>query len=646
MTALDTVVETTRTGQIRLTVPEVPRQPHPTGQQEPCSACAVAGVDRQGVSRDGPGSSPLCMSCWRGRRQRRARHERQELAAGLWEGLGEAEAAAACQACGSAEPVPDCWLCAWSWLAAAGAELEYELAAEAAEAVEFERIAARSEAEDRVEAVEAWIERLRAVLTGYAAGGRWGRWGRAVELLAELAARDAAARTTARGRPSWLLHVGGVLAVDSNYRSGRGGMPGRARTAELVGCSEGAVTAAWRRSVRVLGWAERVKIGGRLPLAERMAKHRWNDRAEFDIVPAHLGDPAVRAPYVPVALGVLGELLEHALAVLADAQETLDELRARTGRWTDWPERVRRTRLRQAVTRVRDKITAPLAALALTANICAPHTVSKGEYFSSCSWWGLQYTPPIMIHSDVCRGRPTSGRDQSGASRSSTESRSGDLESWGSRRGRWDTAPCLERPRTLEGSCDKPRRRGVRRPEWAEWAEPMARDLRKLWPWLAADRPARVAAVLGAALGPHWTAAALVRHATRCGWMVPDQPDRPLGYLKTLLTGVLTCEVEPPYPARRTIEARRDAVAADAQTRQADRASWCGRCDRHRRVEVDDHDRTVPCPRCSPAATARLAEPAGDDWPEVTQPGAGLPPTPAGAPGRWIRKAARMRASR
>ena len=321
---LAVAVETARSGQIRLAVPEVPRRSYATGLQVRCEPCAVAGVYRLGMPRGDVDSPPLCMSCWRGQQERRARREKQDLARRLWEGIGEASAAAGCVACGEPEPVPECWLCSYSWIAAA--RVEHKLAEEAQVAAvetEFARIRERTAAERRVEELTAWIERLRSTLEAYAAGRGQGR---AVELVADLLAREAAARTSSRGRPSALAQVGAVLAVDSDWRSGRRALPGRGRTALLAGCSERAVSSAWKRG-EALGWSVRTRQGRRLTLVERVDLGRWNDRAEFDLAPLHRGDATARAAFVPAALGVLGELLQHALGLWEQAQADLDELR-------------------------------------------------------------------------------------------------------------------------------------------------------------------------------------------------------------------------------------------------------------------------------------------------------------------------------
>src|SRR5438552_3301246 len=92
-----------------------------------CAWCASRA--RGGVVRDGPGSAPLCRRCWRGREQRRARAEQDELERLLWEAAARVDAAVAaetaetagtvgpaCAACGEMEASPACWLCGYAWL--------------------------------------------------------------------------------------------------------------------------------------------------------------------------------------------------------------------------------------------------------------------------------------------------------------------------------------------------------------------------------------------------------------------------------------------------------------------------------------------------------------------------------------------------
>ena len=148
-------VQPGRNGQLQVALPGVSRVRYATGQQDACVPCAAAGVVRQGVSREGPGSVALCMSCWRGRELRQARAEQAELDRLLWEEIGELETAAeleeTCPACGAREASLSCWWCGYAGLGQARAEFDAKQAAEVAAVDErFERSAAVSEAEDRV----------------------------------------------------------------------------------------------------------------------------------------------------------------------------------------------------------------------------------------------------------------------------------------------------------------------------------------------------------------------------------------------------------------------------------------------------------------------------------------------------------------
>ncbi|MFI2667586.1 hypothetical protein [Micromonospora carbonacea] len=536
-----------------------------------------------------------------------------------------------CGACGSAHPVPECWLCGWSHLAAARAAQEAVDAAEAArEAERFALLAQITEAEGRVDDLAGWVARLRAAVDGYPAGS--GR-SRAVELLADLLARDAAARVTMRGRPGALARVAGVLAVDADWRSGRRAMPGRARSAELAGCTERAVTAAWSRAAG-LGWAARTEAGRRLSLAERVETGRAQDRACYDLVPLHRGDVAARAGYVPAALAVLADLVEHAGALLAAAQEHLDGLRARAGGWVERREAARRVEVRAAVTASVEWVRGMVRAFIDGGNLFPPHVVSQGEYLSSCSYRGLAFSPPIAPAASGGRQSRREGR----ASRSST---SGGRPGWsgcaGSRR--------AQRPRPAQTVTAGPRARRAR-PQWTGWAYELARAVQGRWAWLAGVPLARVAATLGAALGPDWTAQALdawVRRARSRPLLV--EPRDPLAYLRAVLEDVLTGRDAPPHPAARHTRHQRvlAAMQAAVQPERRDQARAAG----------DERDLAAVRPgERSPAAEAALAAirartpghlrradraalldgPAtgGGEcvWPDVAQPGSGLPHAP------------------
>lgn len=678
-------LETTRRGQLRLAVPGVPRQRHPTGQQEPCTRCAAIGVPRLGVSRSGPGSPPLCMSCWRGEQQRRARVEAQRQVAQGWAEVGAAAAAAACPVCGPGEggQLPDveallpgpaveiarvrrrrdehrdrpaparggCWWCGdRSWLANLRWQFELDqAAAPAAEQervdAEFARIAAVAEAEATVADLTGWVARLQRILTGYARGNGWGR---AVELAADAYARLDAARTSRRGRPPAVPRlVATVIAADSRYESGRQALPGRERTAWLIGHSDRAVYNAWQLLAGHEDdrWARRTRIGGRNSLERRAETGRWNDRAEFDVRPLLRSpiDPAARAAYVPEALTTLGRLLEHAQQLLDAAQAELDGLHAPTGHVPDWGDHARRAQARQATQRVVAATATPEAAAKISRNICRSHSVTTGECISSCFGWGLRFSRPTVIHARHCRARwPADGR-RDGASRSPTKKGSADLERHGTSPARL-RPPSLERPRTPDATGGTPQRSRPRvRPSWAYWAYDLAREFIPRVSWLQAERLPAVAAVLGARLGPEWTAAAVL------AWLVEarprpllDQPDHPLKYLAAVLDEALTVEdLVPPYPARAHTEYRHQLAIDQHHAAQARLAATL--------ADYDDRDAAAAAAtgtglaafqaeRARLAAARRTRSPLGhrgdpDDagagpgeaWPPVAQPGAGLP---------------------
>lgn len=619
------VLTADRSGQLGLGVPTQARRRRvfPTGQQTACVRCAAAGVDRQGVSRDGAGSDPLCLPCWRGPRDRKATGQRRRLVADLRERL-DVDEPTGCAVCGSAHPVPECWLCGWSHLAAARAAQEAADAAEAARvAEEFARVAELTEAEARVDELAAWVDRLRAVVEG--------RRDRPVWLLADLLARDAAARATTKGRPGVLPRVAAVLAVDADWRSGRRAMPGRARTAELAGCTERAVTSAWSRAV-ALEWATLTSAGRRLSLAERVETGRAQDRACYDLAPVHQGDPAGQAAQMPAAAAVLADLLEHAAALLAAAQEELDGLRARSGAWTERPEERARAEARRAVAasvaRVRDAVRQATTAPIDAGNLFPPHMVSQGEYLSSCPYLGFVFSPSTA--SAASGGRRC--RRAKRASRSSTSAgRPACREGAGSRR--------VRRPRSPQGASAVPQAARPR-PPWAAWAYPLARAVQGRWTWLRSVPLPRVAATLGAALGPDWTAEALdawVRRARSRPLLA--EPRDPVAYLRAVLEEALTGPAAPPHPAARHDRHRRALVveqaAADRQHREA------ARVDRDQDAVARPGRRSAAAEAALAAIRARTsghlrradraaaldAAPAGDvDWPAVARPGAGLPP--------------------
>lgn len=582
--------------------------------------------------------------------------------AAYWEGVGGVDAgddglvsvaeveAQACPVCGQDEPGPTCWLCSYTWLAQARREFAAELELDALEvAARFEAIEAVAVAEARVAGLVGWVERLRGCLDAYGRARQGGR-GRAVELLADLMARDSLDRVTLRGRPGSLYRVAAGVAVDADWRSGRRSLPGRARLAELVGCSERAVTSAWRRA-EDLGWMVRIRQGRRLSLVERRELARSNDRAQFDIVQLHRSeiDVEIRAEWVPVALGVLGDVLEHALGLLGEAEDGLETARARYGSWTDWEERVRSARRRKTVERVLAEVCSWPAATLHSANIFPPRMASQGEYSSSGSWLGLRFSPSIMIRFEGGKDSASGGRKLNGASRSSTKA------GRGTRCGR-DGASCgggggggegcgsqqVEQPRTDQGG--RRRSRG-RSPGWASWAYPLARELTRWWPWLTRSPQPWVAATLGATLGPDWTPQAIVDLVRqRCGPLAPDGDiHAPAAYLRELLHQALSGPMAPAHPARVSDQARRAQVVEQATTIREHAGVV--------RAEATERDATAVPASASSAASAmaalRAKLPAGrrradrvavlggprpaeaalaEAWPPVAQPGAGLPP--------------------
>ncbi|MGY4900057.1 hypothetical protein ACWEEK_31320 [Micromonospora aurantiaca (nom. illeg.)] len=611
------LVETTRTGQARLVAPAGARRriTHPTGLQTACVSCASAGRDTQGLPRDGDGSDPLCIPCWRTRTDAARRRHAAELRAAALDVVDPA-----CAACGEPDPSPACWLCGYSWLAEQRATFERDQAAAAA-AVEarFAQLAERTRAEQTVAELTAWVDRLRTTIEQCATGGRHER---AVHLLADVLAREAAARVSSRGRRSKLALVCGVLAVDQAARITR---PGRARTAELAGVTERTVTDCWARA-EALEWMRRTVQGRRLSFEARCATGRTYDRAEFDL--AHLGGPeraAARAPYLPVALLVLDDLLARALVLLEAAHDDVDAHAARAGELTDHAALARRAQLRAAVAAARDTALtgAELIASAQLGNFFPPRVAPQGEYFSSCLFRGLVQPPKIA---PPASGVPSRG--EGGASRSSTR------EGRGAHR--------VARPRTRQGQCANPRRPRPR-PDWHGWAYDLARAAQRTWEWLEAAPLPRVAATLGSRLGPDWTIEALldVVGRARGGRELLAAPDRPLGYLVALLDAALTGEAEPPHPARRrerhlqeTAAARRrdvvDQAAAVATARDAARAEWAAR------EQARQAERAGPGAGRHAALAAARAAARGDhaaaraaaveDWPHTPKPGEGTPP--------------------
>jgi hypothetical protein len=621
-------LETTRAGQLRLDMPGLGRRPYPTGQQTSCERCAAAGVARLGVSRAGPASPPLCVPCWRSDQDRQNRAARRRQVAQGWDEIADLD----CPVCGPGPPDVGCWWCGdRAWLDGLRWVHERDQAeAAAAEAArvdaEFARIAEASAAESRVADLTASRDRFRDdVLARYRAGSG----GRAVEHLADYLARDAAGRTSARGRPPVALtRVVAVLAVDADWRSGRRAMPGRDRAAELAGVSKRAVSDAYRAAAASpTPWAVRTCTGGRLSLERRRATGRANDRASFDLSPLSRSPiaPDVRAGYVPQALAILGQLLDRAQQLLDEALAELDALR--TADPPDWAEHARRAHSRQDTRRALAEITPAVAPPRLDPNICTPHPVAKGECVSSCPYRGLLFTHSTVIHSRECPAGPAGGRRETGAPRSPTKG------------ARWPghAAPGVlpgqaralaqRRPagpfRAWDGSA-APRRRV--RPSWASWAYDLARELIPAVPWLAdaawlpgPDGRNRllpcVAATLGRRLGPAWPAPAVLA-------LLPDEVDAvdPLAVLAASLDRALTGDQAPPYPARRYDEYRRARAAVAHAAESARLAATLAELDAHAAGSTGAGLAVFRAARAQMVTAT-----AGEAWPAVTPPGGGLP---------------------
>jgi hypothetical protein len=514
-------------------------------------------VAKQGLPDRFPGDpTPLCQGCWRREERSRAKAAQREQLARAWDdaaALEEAIAAETCAACGSPEPTPQCWLCAWSWLQQPAQQLDVDRAvAAAAVEAEFARIAARAVAQAWVDEVVTWLGRLHMVLTAYTSPRPADRGrGRAVELLADFMARQKGARTAARGRPSHAAYVAAVLAVDADYRSGRRALPGLENTVAFAGVKRRTVSAAWKEA-QELRWARRTNPGGRCSLAKRAETGRWNDRAEWDLIPLHRSDPAARAPYIPAALAILTELETHGQAVLAAAYDDLEATLQTTGTCTDMPEMVMRAQARTAAAKLRAAVAAWLLP---SLNSCHPHTVTTGMSIYSCLYLGKDLDPTISITAVTGSHSirwPRSGRgrakNQDGASRSSTREAVFDL-------GLTDGAVPDPQPRT--------------RAPWWDWAPQLTNDLLDLWPWLRNAAWKAVAATLGSRTGPDWTAQALTAFVTeRNGRPILMTPAAPLAYLIRLLERAFYGMGVPPCPARLRTEYVRKATAAD-QARQA-----------------------------------------------------------------------------
>ncbi|GAB1646908.1 hypothetical protein KRMM14A1259_73310 [Krasilnikovia sp. MM14-A1259] len=362
-------------------VPPSLRALYDTGQQEPCGPCAAAGLDRRGVSRDGPGSPALCLSCW-GRRQRSAprRGSLTPEEAGWVAELAEQLACEACrpqppttpdlppsavqerrrwrrlqQARGrdrSRRPAPPrrtgCWQCAdAAWIASARAVHDDDQAQAGAEAARVNelrvvhRAAMRrvARALKRLGYVQRWRDRVGGVveamprLTKTGPRGRLqmrqgpGGQARAVWLVADFLARMADERATrglsSRGRPPQHPLVVAVMAIAADPAAGQRSMAGLGPTALFAGVVTKTVTTSWAYSVQV-GATVRDEVGRTCGLAEREETGLRRRRSVYHFAPLE-ESPFDLTPFLPKAATIVARLLQRAVELVDERQAVLAE---------------------------------------------------------------------------------------------------------------------------------------------------------------------------------------------------------------------------------------------------------------------------------------------------------------------------------
>ncbi|WP_242625391.1 hypothetical protein [Krasilnikovia cinnamomea] len=361
-------------------VPPSLRAPYDTGQQEPCGPCAAAGLDRRGVSRDGPGSPPLCLSCW-GRRQRSA-PRRSSLTPEEASWVAQLAEQLACEACRpqtpttvdlpptavqerrhwrrlqqargrdrSRRPSPPrrtgCWRCAdAAWIAAARAVHHDDQAQAGAEAARVDelrvvhRAALRrvARAQRRLGYVQTWRDRVAGVveamprLTKTGPRGRLqmrqgpGGQGRAVWLVADFLARMADDRArrglSSRGRPPQHPLVVAVMAIAADPAAGQRSMAGLGPTALFAACTPKTVTTSWAYSVQV-GATVRDEVGRTCGLAEREETGLRRRRSVYHFTPLQ-ESPFDPTPFLPAAATVVARLLQRAVELVDERQAVLD----------------------------------------------------------------------------------------------------------------------------------------------------------------------------------------------------------------------------------------------------------------------------------------------------------------------------------
>jgi hypothetical protein len=372
-------------GQTRFSFPGVARSSYVTGQQEPCTDCAAAGRAGQGVSRDGPGSAPLCLTCWDERRRRAPR--RGSMTPDEAGQLAELQEQLACPACrpgvAAAEvdlplaaveaarhrrrrdrarsrrpgPTPrrtgprrrtGCWRCADArWLAEVRAVHERDQAAAAADVERVDELRAAhrrtvravARARKRLGYMQAWQARVAGVvealpkLTKTGSRGRLelkagpGSKARAVWLLADFLARQAAERAqrgvAGRGRPPQHHLVVAVMAIAADPAAGLRSMAGLNPTAVFAGVTTRTVTNAWDYA-ELVGTATEAERGRTCSLAEREETGLHRRRSVYDFAPLR-ASPFDPQPFLGAAAGVVATLLQRAVQLVDEHQAVLEE---------------------------------------------------------------------------------------------------------------------------------------------------------------------------------------------------------------------------------------------------------------------------------------------------------------------------------
>jgi hypothetical protein len=564
----------------RYAVPLDQLRPVFAGERRLCERCAVAGRHRLGVTRVVGGGLVACLRCWRA-------HEK----AGIWPSPQAPHDAARCWLC-TPSVSPDTDPQVELWLAEAGAESPRGVVAARRDAL----VAASRAAGRRVERWQRLAERVRAAIAA----------GRPVLCVAAALWLVEQARSSRRGRRSMVGHVAAAMAVSGSRELGLRARPGRSETAELLGVSEETVKAAWAALV-ALGWCLRRSRGGALPLRQRIACGRSQDRAEFDLArrpdrllatatAAQLSALTAQAGTILVELAERAEVLaEVARGEVQHARAALKELRLPTNsrRHGLWPAELQ------------------------PGNFFPPPGGHSGLSTEGSGCGGLKPFRSVMINRYVPRKVRPSGR-AGGAPRLAPERR-------------------------------KPRSQPLHRPRTLQWvlALALARDVREhpaLRLQLARVRVDQLASTLAWLAAAGWTADDVATQvqldvakkvAQWPGYTPPTPPDLPLRWLKKALANadptappaqaaraakqaqgqrLAIAPVPRTAPSTRTTEARalaRANAAAAAARAAVGRSAGQRRLDAARQEQVAAAGATLYSP---------IAAALDEDWPEVRQP--------------------------